>query len=120
MVEYDKRNDKLSNLKLSKLKTVVKSNEGTKLRIGSKNFNKQELPHELFLTQKQTTKLRNAINSNMSDDIKLSKTKIKKTIMSGGTLRSILGRLLPNLIKVASPILKMLLHLWGYQQNEWY
>ena len=26
--------------------------------------------------------------------------------MSGGTLRSILGKLLPNLIKVASPILK--------------
>ena len=106
MVEYDKRNDKLSNLKLSKLKTAVKSNEGTTLRIGSKNFNKQELPHELFLTQKQTTKLRNAKQ--------LSKTKIKKTIMSGGALRSILGRLLPNLIKVASPILKMLLHLWGY------
>ena len=92
-------------MQLSKLKTAGKSNEGTTLRIGAKNFNKQELSHELFLTQKQTTKLRNAINSNMSDDIKLSKTQIKK-IMPGRVLGSIFGRLLPNLIKVASPILK--------------
>ena len=41
----------------------------------------------------------------MSDDIKLSKTQIKK-IMSGRVLGSIFGRLLTNLIKVASPILK--------------
>ena len=56
---------KLSNLQLSKLKT----NEGTTLRISNKNFNKQELPHELFLTQQQTTKLRNKIENNMSAEI---------------------------------------------------
>ena len=54
MVEYNKINVKLSNLQLSKLKTAVKNNEGTTLRISKKNFNKQELPHELFLIQKQT------------------------------------------------------------------
>ena len=42
----------------------------------------------------------------MSTDIKLSKAQIKKMIMSGSALGSILGKLLPNLIKVASPILK--------------
>ena len=42
----------------------------------------------------------------MSTDIKLSKAQIKKVIMSGGALGSILGKLLLNLIKVASPILK--------------
>ena len=51
MVEYNKINAKLSNLQLSKLKTAGKNNEGTTLRTGAKNFNKQqELPHELFLT----------------------------------------------------------------------
>ena len=63
---------KLSNLQLSKLKTTVKNNEGTTLRISNKNFNKQELPHELFLTQQQTTKLRNKIENNMSAEIKQS------------------------------------------------
>ena len=52
MVEYNKVNVKMSNLQLRKLKTAVKINEGTTLRISNKNFNKQELPHELFLTQK--------------------------------------------------------------------
>ena len=51
MVDYNKINTKLSNLQLSKLKTAVKNNEGTILRTGAKNFNKQDLPHELFLTQ---------------------------------------------------------------------
>ena len=69
MVEYNKINAKLSNLQLSKLKTAGKSNEGTTLRIGSKNFNKQELPHELFLTQKQATKLRNAINNRRCQEV---------------------------------------------------
>ena len=38
-------------------------------------FNSQDLPHELFLTQRQITKLRNSIENNMSIDIKLSKAK---------------------------------------------
>ena len=41
MVEYNKINVKLSNLQLNKLKTAVKSNEGTTLRVSNKNFNKQ-------------------------------------------------------------------------------
>ena len=104
MVEYNKIN--ISNLQLSKLKTAVKNNEGTTLRISSKMFNSDNLPHELFLTQRQITKLRNNIENNMSTDIKLSKAQIRKIIMSGDNLGSILGKLLPNLIKVASPVLK--------------
>ena len=64
------------------------------------------LPHELFLTQRLIARLRNNFKNNMSSDIKLSKAKINKIIMSGGTLGSILGKLLPNLIKVDSPVLK--------------
>ena len=46
-------------------------------------FNSDNLPHELFLTTKQTTKLRNAIENNMSADIKLIKAQIRKIIQSG-------------------------------------
>ena len=77
MVEYNKINTKLSNLQISKLKTAVKNNEGTTLTISNKNFSKEELPHELFLTRQQITKLRNKIENNMSTDIKLSKSQIK-------------------------------------------
>ena len=60
----------------------------------------------MFLTQRQITKLRNNLENNMSTDIKLSKAQLKKTIMSGGALGSILGKLSLKLIKVANPILK--------------
>ena len=106
LVEYNKVNVRLSNLQLSKIKTAVKNNEGKTLRISSKMFNSDNLPHELFLTQRQITKLRNNIENNMSTDIKFSKPEIKKIRMSGGALGLILGKLLPNLIKVTSPILK--------------
>ena len=80
MVEYTKVNVKLTNAQLNKLKRAVKSNEGASLRLGIKNFNKDELLHELLLTTKQNTKLRNAINNNLATDIKLSKAEIKKII----------------------------------------
>ena len=78
MVEYSKINCKLTNVQLNKLKKSVKSNEGATLRLGIKNFNKDELPHELLLTTRQNNELRNAINNNLETDIKLSKAQIKK------------------------------------------
>ena len=78
MVEYSKRNCKLTNVQLNKLKKAVKSNEGATLRLGIRNFNKDEDPHDLLLTTRQNTKLRNALNNNSATDIKLSKTQIKK------------------------------------------
>ena len=62
-------------MQLNKFKKSVKSNEGATLRLGIKNFNKNELPHELLLATTQNTKLRNAINNNLATDIKLSKHK---------------------------------------------
>ena len=35
-----------------------------------------DLPHELLLTLRQKTKLRNAFNNNMSTDLKLSKAQV--------------------------------------------
>ena len=48
MVGYTKANVKLKNLQLSKLKKAVKNNDSTTLRIGIKNLNKEEHPHELL------------------------------------------------------------------------
>ena len=68
MVEYTKINCKLTNVQLNKFKKSVKSNEGATLRLGIKNFNKGELLHELLLTTRQNTKLRNAVNNNLVTD----------------------------------------------------
>ena len=99
MVEYERVNLKLSNQQIKELKESIKSNNGTTLRIGNKNFNKADLPHELFLTKTQINKLREKIESNMSSGIKFSKAQINKLIKEGGALGSILARFLPKLIK---------------------
>ena len=81
MVEYSKVDCKLTNVQLNKFKKAVKSNDGAALRLSNRNFNKDETPHELLLTTRQNTKLRNALNNNnLATDIKLSKTQIKKKI----------------------------------------
>ena len=41
-------------------------------------FDKNDLPHELLLTTRQKTKLRNTFNNNMSTGLKLSKAQISK------------------------------------------
>ena len=78
MVEYNKVGCKLTNVQLNKLKKAVKFTEGATLRLGIRNFNKNERPHELLLSTRQNTKLRNAVNNNSATDIKLSKAQIKK------------------------------------------
>ena len=109
MAEYSKINWKLTNVQLNKLKKAVKSNEGATLRLGIKSFNKDELPHELLLTARQNTKLRNAINNNLETDIKLSKAQIKKIIQSGGFLGKLLRKLASPSMKVAMPLAKNVL-----------
>ena len=113
MVEYSKVDCKLTNVQLNKLKKAVKSNEGVTLRLGIRNFNKDGRPHELLLTTRQNTKLRNAVNNNSATDIKLSKTQIKKIIQSGGFLDKLLGKLAGPLIKVAMPLAKNVLSPLG-------
>ena len=78
MVKYSKVACKLTNVQLNKLQKAVKSNEGATLRLGIRNFNKDEYPHELLFTTRQNTKLRNAVNNNSATHIKLSKSQIKK------------------------------------------
>ena len=109
MVEYSKVNVKLSDTQLKKLKTAVKNKTGTTLRISLKMFNGNDLPHELLLTTRQKTKLRNAFNNNMSTDLKLSKAQISKIIQSGGFLGSLLIKLAGPLMKIAIPLAKIVL-----------
>ena len=86
MVEYSKVNVKLLNTHLKKLKTPLKNETGATLRISLKMLNGNDLPHELLLTTRQKTKLRNAFNNNMLTDLKLSKAQISKIIQCRGFL----------------------------------
>ena len=65
-------------------------------------FHGNNLPHKLLSTTRQTTKLRNAIENNLSTDIKLNKAQISKIIQSGGFL----GKILCPLLKTGLPLLK--------------
>ena len=97
-------NVELSDTQLKKLKTAVKNHTGTTLRMSLKMFGGNDLPYELLLTTittRQRTKLRNAVNNNISTDLKLSKAQISKIIHSGRFLGSLLSRLAGPLMKVA-------------------
>ena len=72
-------------------------------------LDRRNLPYELLLTTRQTTRLRNVIENNMSNDIKLYKTKISKTIKFGGGLGSLLSRIAGSLMKVAVLLAKNIL-----------
>ena len=99
-------NVKLTDTQLKKLKTGVENKTGTTLRMNLKMLDGNDLPHELLLTTRQKTKLRNAFNNNMSTDLKLSKAQISKIIQSGGFLGSLLSKLAGPLMKVAIPLVK--------------
>ena len=65
MVEYNQLNVKLTDTQLKKLKIAVKNKTGTTLRMSLEMFDGNDLSHELLLTTKPKTKLRNAFNDNM-------------------------------------------------------
>ena len=113
MVEYNKVNVKLSDSQLNKLKSAVKDHTGATLRMNMKRFDGNNLPHELLLTTRQKTKLRNAFENNMLTEIKLSKIQISKIIQSGGFLGSLLSKIAGLLKKVAVPVEKNILASLG-------
>ena len=113
MVEYSNVNVKLSDNQLKKLKTAVINKTGSTLRINSKIFNGNNLPHELLLTTRQKTKIRNELNNNMLADLKLSKAQISKIIQSGIFLGSLLSKLAGSLMKIAIFLAKNVLAQLG-------
>ena len=92
MVEYSKVNVELTDTQLKKLKTSIKDKIETTLRMSLKILDAIDLPHELLLTTREKTKLRNAFNNNMSTDLKLSRAQISKIIQSGEFLRSLFSK----------------------------
>ena len=111
MVEYSKVNVKLSDGQLKKLKIAAKKKTGATLRMSLKMLDGNDLPHELLLTTRQKTKLRNAFNNNMSTDLALSQ--ITKIIQSGALLGSLLSNLAGPLMKVNVPLAKNILASLG-------
>ena len=73
---------KLTNTQLNKLLSAAKNKTGTTLRITKKNFQDEELPHELFLTTRQKIKIRNAFANNISTNTKLCKAQLSKISQS--------------------------------------
>ena len=65
MVEYSKVNVKLTDTQLEKLKTAAKNKTGTTLKMSLKISDVNNLPHELLLTKRAKTKLRNAFDNNV-------------------------------------------------------
>ena len=113
MVEYSKVNVKLPDTQLKKLKTAVKYKTWTTLRMSLKMLDGNDLPHELLLTTRQKTKLRNAFNNNVSTDLTLTNANISKVVQSGGFLGSLLSKLADPLMKVAVPLARNILALLG-------
>ena len=109
MVEYNKINVKLSDTQLKKSKNAVKNETRTTLRINLKMFNRNNLPHELLLTTRQKSKVRNAFNDNTLTDLKLSTAQIVKIIQSGRFLGLLLSKLAGSLMKEAIPLAKNIL-----------
>ena len=71
-------------------------------------FNGSNLPHELLLTTRQKTNLKNVFENNMSTDVKLSKAQISNIIQSGGVLGSLLSKSAGSLMKAAVHCQKVL------------
>ena len=126
MANYQDMKIKLTNTQLNKLKSATKKKDrdGAILRINKKNFEDEELPHELFLKTRQTTKTRNGSANNMLTDIKLSKSQISKIIQSGGSFGSWLANLEKKaLTNVAIPLARdnlsgLLSHLTSNSLNK--
>ena len=77
--------------------------------MNAKMFNGNNLTHELFLTQRQITKLRNNVENNLQTVIKLSKAQISKIVQCDGFL----GKLIDPLIKTRLPLLKSVIKPLG-------
>ena len=92
---------------MNKLKSSLQKKTGKALGLNKEKFEDEELPHELFLRTRQTTKRRNIFTNNMTTDWKLSKAQISKIIQSGVFFVSWLGNLGKKSIKnTAIPLAK--------------
>ena len=106
MTQYNCLNTKLSNSQLNKLKAAIKNENDVVIRLSpnmiAESNDKGNFPHELLLTNRQVSSIREAFSDNSSVDIKFSKTQLSKMIQSEGFL----GKLLGPLLKTGLPLIK--------------
>ena len=112
MTRYNSLNVKLLNLLLNKLKSAIKNEIEVVLTlspnmIGDSN-DKANFAYELLLTNRQISNICKALSSNLSVDIKFSKTLLSKMIQSGGFLGKLLGPLLKTRLPLIKNIIKPL------------
>ena len=98
MANNEEARVKLTITQINKLKSAAKNTTGAILRITKKNFQDEQLPHQLFLTARQKTKTKNVFAKNMLMDKKLSPAHLAKIIQSGGFLSN-MGSGFANLYK---------------------
>ena len=92
MANYQEARAELTNTQLNKFKSAAKNKTGTILRLTNKNFEDEELLHQLFLT----IKISNAFANNMStyvNNMTLIKVQISKIIQSSESFGSCLDNL---------------------------
>ena len=86
----------LSNSQLKKLKSAIKNESEAVLRL-SHNF-----PHKLLLANRSVANICKSFSTDLSTDIRPSKTQLSKIIQSGGFL----GRLHSPLLKTGLQLMK--------------
>ena len=96
MENYQQTRVKLINTQLNKLKSAAKNKTEATLKTTKQSLQDKELSHELFLTTRKKTKIRNAFANNRSTDIKRSKAQISKLNQSGESFGSWLGNMGKN------------------------
>ena len=99
---YSKVNARLTQSQINKLKNAIKNKTSVTLRLSRNALGtREDLPHELMLTNTQINKLRKATGS---IDIVFSKTQLSKMVQSGGFLSTLLKFGMPLLKNVIAPL----------------
>ena len=112
MTQYNRVNVKLSTSQLNKLKSAIKNENDVVVRLFlnmiDDSNNKGNFSHELLLTNRQVSSIRNAFANNSSVDIKFSKAQLLKMIQSGGFLGTLLGPLLKTRLPLMKSVITLL------------
>ena len=110
MTQYNSLNVNLSKSWLNKLKSIIKNETETVLRLSSNmignSTDETNFLHELLLTNRQVANLHKYFANNSTADIKLSKTQLSKIIQSGKFLGRLLGPLLQTGLQLIKNVIK--------------
>ena len=108
MTQYNTLNLNLCISQLNKLKSRIKNGTAVTLELSSNvvggSNDENNIPHKLFLTNIQVSRLCKAFANGSSANIKLLKTQFHKI----GQWGKFLGRLLGPLLKTGLPLMKKL------------